>query len=449
MQQIADLHIHSKYSRGCSPLLDLPNIDRFCRVKGVDIVGTGDFTYPAWFKDIKEQLEEIDSSGLYRLKKELKIEDDGFEIKNHPNPPLLKEGTIVKREAKKESFPLLQREIKGDFVKETKFILSTELALVYKKFNKTRRLHLVVLAPNIQAVEKLNNYLDKKYNLRSDGRPILGMSAEELCEICFGIDDNFMIIPAHAWTPWFAVFGSKSGFNTLEECFGKWAPKINAIETGLSSDPEMNWSLSMLDNITLISNSDAHSLPNLGREANIFDLEKITYKEIKEVIETGDKKKFLKTIEFYPEEGMYHFDGHRGCGVSFDPEETKKRKGICPKCDKPLVVGVANRVQELADRKFGYRPKTAIPFIKLVELDKIIAESLNIKNRISKKVQAEYKKIINSGNSELDVLLNLSKDELKKITGAKIVEGIIKMRKGELTIKPGFDGQYGKIKIFN
>ncbi len=290
MQQIADLHIHSKYSRACSPLLDLPHIDRFCRVKGVDIVATGDFTYPDYFSQIKNQLEEIGSTGLYKLKEEFKVSGDGF------------------------------KNLKG----ETKFILSTELALVYKKFDKCRRLHLVVLAPNIKAAEELNNFLDKRYNIRSDGRPILGMSAEELCEICFGIDENFMIIPAHAWTPWFAVFGSKSGFGTLEDCFGKWTPKIKAIETGLSSDPEMNWTLSKLDNITLISNSDAHSLPNLGREANIFNLEEVTYQEIKKVIESGDKKKFLKTIEFYPEEGMYHFDGHRDCQISFNPTEEEK-----------------------------------------------------------------------------------------------------------------------------
>ncbi len=415
MQQIADLHIHSKYSRGCSPLLDLPHIDRFCRVKGVDIVATGDFTYPAYFEDIKNQLEEIGNSGLYKLKEEFKVSGDGF------------------------------KNLKG----ETKFILSTELALVYKKFDKCRRLHLVILAPSVKAVEELNNFLDKRYNIRSDGRPILGLSAEELCEICFGIDKNFMIIPAHAWTPWFAVFGSKSGFDSLEECFGKWTPKIKAIETGLSSDPEMNWTLSKLDNITLISNSDAHSLPNLGREANIFDLEEVTYQEIKQVIESGDRKKFLKTIEFYPEEGMYHFDGHRDCRVSFDPKETKKHKGICPKCGKPLVIGVTNRVIELSDREFGFKPEHAIPFVKLVELDKIIAESLNIKSRSSKKVQEEYKKIINSGYSELGVLLSLNEKKLKEIMGEKVVEGIKRVREGRLIIEPGFDGQYGKISIFN
>ena len=415
MQQIADLHIHSKYSRGCSPLLDLAHIDRACRVKGIDVVATGDFTYPAYFYDIKKQLKEIGSTGLYELKEEFKVKDDGF------------------------------KNLKG----QTKFILSTELALVYKKNDKCRRLHLVVLAPSIKAVEKLNNYLDKKYNIRSDGRPIFGMSAEELCELCFGIDENFMIIPAHVWTPWFAVFGSKSGFDSLEECFGKWTSKIKAIETGLSSDPEMNWMLSKLDNITLISNSDAHSLSNLGREANIFNLNEVTYQEIKKAIETGDKKKFLKTIEFYPEEGMYHFDGHRNCGVSFDPEETKRHKGICPKCDKPLVIGVTNRVNELADRKLGFKPKNAIPYIKLVELDKIIAESLNIKSRSSKKVQEKYKKIINSGNNELNVLLNLNKEELQKITEVKIAKGILRAREGEVVVEPGFDGQYGKVKIFN
>ncbi len=417
MKQIIDLHIHSKYSRACSPLLVLENIDKFCRVKGVDIVATGDFTYPKWADEISEKLIEIDKSGLYKIKDKHRINDGEF-------------GDII--------------DSKGS----TKFILSTELALVYKKENKTRRLHIVVLAPNLYSIKKLNKYLDKRYNVRSDGRPILGMSAEELCEVCFGIDKNFMIIPAHAWTPWFAVFGSKSGFNSLKECFGKWTTKIYAIETGLSSDPEMNWSLSGLDNITLLSNSDAHSLSNLGREANIFDLKKISYLEIINIIKNVGSNKFLKTIEFYPEEGMYHYDGHRDCSIVFDPVNTKKHKNICPICNKELVIGVMNRVASLADRKIGYKPKKLVPFLKTVGLEKIIAESIGVKSRNSKKVQVEYREIISSGFSEFEILLDLSYKDLRKIAPPKVVDGIKRVREGNLTIEPGFDGRYGSVKIF-
>ncbi|MFA5248529.1 MAG: endonuclease Q family protein, partial [Patescibacteria group bacterium] len=357
MKQILDLHIHSKYSRACSPRLTLGNIAEACEVKGIDIIATGDFTYPLWLKSIKEELEEIRKSGLYRLKS--------------AESPL------------------------GDSTgAEVKFILSTEVALIYKDGGKCRRIHLVIHAPNVEAVEKLFNVLDKKFNVRSDGRPILGMSAPELVRMCLDIHPKFLIYPAHIWTPWFAVFGSKSGFDSLEDCFHEETKNIFAYETGLSSDPEMNWRVSALDDLTLLSNSDAHSTANLGRECNIFDLEEITYNEIYEAIKNKDLKKIKGTIEFYPEEGMYHFDGHRACGVSFDPQETAKNKGICPRCKKPLVIGVLNRVEELADRATGVKPKNCYPFIKIIELDKIIAEALGVKSRSSKKVQAEYNKLI-------------------------------------------------------
>ncbi len=433
MQQILDLHIHSKYSRSCSPELTLENIDAACRVKGVDIIATGDFTYPLWFSEIKSKLEEIpltrlikggSKSGLYRLKS-----------------------------------------AKNDRVK---FILSTEVALIYKDGGAARRIHLVIHAPNIGAAEELNNFLDKKYNIRSDGRPILGMSAPALMKLVLGIDKKFLIYPAHIWTPWFAVFGSKSGFDKMEECFHEYAKNIYAIETGLSSDPEMNWRLSALDKLTVLSNSDAHSLPNIAREANVFEMKNICYDEIYEIIKnkkillenkvlasrggslSGDKKTGVKyTIEFYPEEGMYHYDGHRACGISFTPEQTKKQKNICPVCKKPLVIGVMNRVDELADRPLGFKPKCAAPFKKLVELDKIIAEALDIKSRHSKRVQSAYHDLIKSGVNELNILLNISYKELTAMTDPAIVLGIKRVREGNLIIKPGFDGQYGTIKIFS
>lgn len=411
MQQITDLHIHSKYSRACSKELTLPNIEKACRIKGVDIIATGDFTYPEWFSDINNELEEIKKTGLYKLK--------------------------------------------GAKDEKIKFILSTELALIYKygeprpgKTSNARRIHLVVHAPNIKAVEELNNYLDKKYNIRSDGRPILGMSAVELMKICLSIHPKFMIYPAHIWTPWFSVFGSKSGFDSMEECFGKYTKDVFAYETGLSSDPEMNWRLSALDSLTLLSNSDAHSLPNIAREANVLDLDEITYDEIYKVIKNKDISKLKYTIEFYPEEGMYHFDGHRDCNISYAPSETKKQKGICPVCKKPLIIGVMNRVEELADRKEGYTPKNIPGFKKLVELDKIIAEALDIKSRSAQKVQIEYNKIIKELGTELYILIDAPLKDIKKATLPRVAEGIKRVRGGNLIIEPGFDGQYGKVKIF-
>jgi len=306
MQQILDLHIHSRYSRACSPRLTLVNIEQTCRFKGIDIIATGDFTHPEWFKSIKEELVETGhNTGLYKLKT---AQDD-----------------------------------------KIKFILSTELSLIYKDGDRARRIHLVVQAPNISAVEELNKQLSKKYNIHSDGRPILGISAPDLVAMLLKIDSKFLIYPAHIWTPWFAVFGSKSGFDSLEECFKEQTKHIYAIETGLSSDPAMNWRLSALDKLTILSNSDAHSLANIGREANVMEIsEPITYQKIYDHIKNRTGMKF--TIEFYPEEGMYHFDGHRDCRFSCSPEETRKIKNICPVCHKPLIIGVLNRVDDLADR---------------------------------------------------------------------------------------------------
>lgn len=404
MRQILDLHIHSKYSRACSQNLTLENIEKTCRTKGVDIIATSDFTHPLWFREIKNNLEEIGQSGLYQLKG-----SDG----------------------------------------KIKFIFSTEISCIYSKGGKVRRLHIVTLAPNFKAAEKINQALGKIGNLSSDGRPILGLDAKKLVRIVLNIDPNCLVIPAHAWTPWFAVFGSKSGFDSLAECFEEETANIYSIETGLSSDPSMNWRLSALDKITLVSNSDAHSLPNIGREANIFELENLTYQDICQTIKTKDKKKFIATIEFYPEEGMYHFDGHRLCGVSFSPEETKKRKNICPVCKKPLTIGVMNRVTELADRPKGFKPKNAIGYYKLIGLDKIIAETLNIKSRTSRAVKTEYDNLIQRGGNEMKILLDLSMEEIKKIAGDRLAEAIERVRQGNLIIEPGFDGSYGKIKIFS
>ena len=404
MRQILDLHIHSRYSRACSPKLTLENIDQSCRLKGVDIIATGDFTYPAWFESIKKELIETSAkSGLYKLKT---APDD-----------------------------------------KVKFILSTEVALIYKDKEKCRRIHLVVHAPNISAAEELNKQLDKKYNIRSDGRPILGIKAPEFVNMVLKIDSNFLIYPAHIWTPWFSVFGSKSGFDSLEECFQEQTKYIYAYETGLSSDPEMNWRLSALDKLTLLSNSDSHSLNNIAREANIMEIaEPITYQKIYNNIK--NKQGMIATIEFYPEEGMYHFDGHKDCKFSCEPEESRKLKNICPVCKKSLIIGVLNRVEDLADRPSGYKPKNAVSFKKLVELDKIIAEAFNIKSRSSIVVQREYSRLIAKFGPELDILLNLDLNKEDLEIDSRIIEGIKRVRSGKLIIKPGFDGQYGEINIF-
>ncbi|MDO8667723.1 MAG: endonuclease Q family protein [bacterium] len=473
MQQILDLHIHSKYSRSCSTQLTLENIDAACRTKGVDIIATGDFTFPDWFFDIKNKLIETNSgSGLYKLKS----------AKDDKVYPVKSQSEIGTRSVFNGVNPVKSGEagaVKPQF-NGVKFILSTEVALIYKDGGQARRIHLVIHAPNIKAAEELNNHLDENFNIRSDGRPILGMSAPALMKLCLGIDKKFLIYPAHIWTPWFAVFGSKSGFNKMEDCFHEYTKDIYAIETGLSSDPEMNWRLSALDRFTILSNSDAHSLPNIAREANVFEMKEITYNEIYEIIKnkkiykemdsrlpTGqaglrgnDKKgnneigvKF--TIEFYPEEGMYHYDGHRTCGVSFTPEETKKHRGLCPVCKKPLIIGVMNRVDELADRPpavsaGGLNPPAGqAGFVKLVELDKIIAETMNIKSRQAGKVQAVYKNLIKQGGNELNILLNISLKDLSKMADAAVVEGIKRAREGRLIISPGFDGQYGTVRIFS
>jgi uncharacterized protein (TIGR00375 family) len=307
----------------------------------------------------------------------------------------------------------------------------------------------MVNAPDIKSVQKLNEYLGKKYNITSDGRPILGMSAPELVKVCRNIHPDFFIYPAHIWTPWFAVFGSKSGFNSMEECFHEETEHIYAYETGLSSDPEMNWRLSALDNYTLLSSSDAHSLSNIGREATVFDLEEPSFKEIYKAIQDKNAGKVKYTIEFYPEEGMYHYDGHRNCKIRLTPAETKKNKGICPVCKKPLTVGVMYRVDELADRELGYKPETAPSYIKLVGLAKIIAEAFGVKSANSKKVLAEYENLIKNAGDEISILKDIDPEKLKKVTQPKIVEGIEKVRNMDLIVEPGFDGQYGRVKIFD
>jgi len=404
MQYIADFHLHSKYARSCSPDLTLENIEVAAKEKGIGLVGTGDFCHPAWHKEIISKLEES-YPGLYRLK--------------------------------------------GSKISSVLFLLSNEISCIYSQGGKTRRVHICVLAPNLNFVSKLNSAFEKRgCKLASDGRPIIGMSAKELLKICLEIDENHLTIPAHIWTPWFAMFGSKSGFDSLEECYEELTPYIHAVETGLSSDPVMNWRVSNLDKVMLVSNSDAHSLENLGREANVWNLTEPSFQEIYNMFKNRDKKKFLYTIEFFPEEGMYHVDGHRACDFSCLPEQTKKLNNICPKCKKFLTIGVLNRVDNLSDRKEkDINSFNFVPYKSIVPLREIIADALNV-GKQSKQVKQLYQQMIKLGGSEFNILLNLTEEEISKISSPTIAQGIIRVRNKDLELIPGFDGRYGQIKIF-
>ncbi|HRH23378.1 MAG TPA: endonuclease Q family protein [Candidatus Magasanikbacteria bacterium] len=410
IQKILDLHTHSKYSRACSKDLELPKIAKACEIRGIDIVSTSDFTHPKWFDHMKSELIE-DTEGVYKLK-------------NHES--------------------------------KTRFIIGTEIASIKKHADQTRRVHLLVFSPSLEVTEKFNKTLeDRGFNIRSDGRPIIGLTSKQILELMLEIDPRMKMIPAHAWTPWFGIFGSKGGYNSLNDAFEDLTPHIHAIETGLSSDPLMNWRWSHLDNITLISNSDAHSLQKLGREANVLQfnsVSEVTYTEIMRVIEEGDKNKFVRTIEFYPEEGKYHYDGHRDCGFYCAPEETKKRKGICPVCGKNVTIGVEYRVHELADRTIDEARNNAaqtkrIPFTSLVPLPEIIADVYEM-GVSSKKVTSEYESLINHLGSEFHILIHASLDEIQKVTNETIARAIERVRIGNIFIRPGYDGEFGVVKVF-
>ena len=317
---------------------------------------------------------------------------------------------------------------------------------IYRQDGKGRRIHTLIFAPSFEVTEAIRSKLGNLGKLSSDGRPIFSFAAKDLVKMILNISEECMLIPAHAWTPWFSIFGANSGFDSIEECFGDMTPHIHAIETGLSSDPEMNWRLSALDNITLISNSDAHSPSRLGREANAFDCV-LDYKEVTETLRKKDRKKLLFTLEFFPEEGKYHYDGHRHCGVIFSPSQTKSHQSLCPVCKKKLTGGVLNRVEQLADRPEGFMPKNAIPSIHLIPLEEIIAESLN--QRVGTKgVDTEYERLVERGGSEFKILLDAPPDELATFVPPRILEGIIRMRQGKVSIVPGHDGVYGKISLF-
>lgn len=409
MKMIADLHIHSRFSMATSKEGTPENLDFWARKKGISLIGTGDFTHPVWREELKERLVS-EGNGLYRLR-------DAY----------------VKEESRK--FP-------GE---GTSFVVSGEISSIYKKNGKTRKVHNVILLPSLEAADAMAQRLEKIGNIHSDGRPILGLDSHDLLEMMLDVCPEGILIPAHIWTPHFSVLGAKSGFDSVEECFEELAPYIHALETGLSSDPAMNWRISKLDRYQLVSNSDAHSPSKLGREANLLDID-CSYEGLYRAIQTGEGLE--GTVEFFPEEGKYHFDGHRKCGVSLSPVEAERLGGICPVCGKKLTMGVDHRVEQLADRAEGFVKKDGKKYESLVPLPEVISACMGY-STASKKVQGCFEQMIQTLGTEFDILRNVPSEDIKSCAGERIAEGIENVRTGNVKRIPGYDGEYGKIELFD
>jgi uncharacterized protein (TIGR00375 family) len=395
MSFIADLHIHSKYSRATAKDMDIASLAKWAKIKGIAMLGTGDFTHPVWFSDLKANLEEAEY-GVYKYG--------------------------------------------GAY-----FILTAEVSNIYFKGGRTRKVHNILLAPSFAVTAEINKALAEYGNLSSDGRPILSLECDRMAKALFAIDRDILIIPGHAWTPHFSIFGSNSGFDSPEECFGAETAKIYSLETGLSSDPAMNWRWSRLDRFTLTSNSDAHSPSKIGREANVFR-DKINYKDLVDILKTKDKSRFLYTIEFYPQEGKYHWDGHRLCKVSLPPAESKRLNNTCPACGKRLTIGVEHRIDSLADRKEGFVLESSPSFKSIVPLAEIIGDALGV-GPDSATVEKEYLRMIKNFGNEFRILLEIPEEEINQRCPARVAKGIINVRKGNVEISPGYDGEYGKVKV--
>lgn len=422
MQIITDFHIHSRFARACSKQLNLPNIEAWARVKGIQLMGTGDFTHPVWLNEITGQIEEV-QAGIFKLK-------DKFRV---PLPYNVKNPTDVR------------------------YLITSEISTIWSQDGRLRRMHTIIVAPSMDFALKFTENLRPIAKLGSDGRPIIGISARELAERAWSIDEKALIIPAHAWTPWFSVLGSKSGFDSLEECFGSDLYKrIPAIETGLSSDPIMNYRVSKLDDVALISCSDAHSLDNLGREATVLeieDFENFNFSLLSKIISEGapskassrDPENYLAgTIEFFPEEGKYHHDGHSRCGVSWDPQTRKKFKGTCPHCGKKVTIGVLSRVDGLADREHGFVPDGAPKSTYIVPIRDILTAMLQ-KGKKTKTVDNFYRNLIENIATEFELLMHSNINEIAKIGGEEFAGIISDMRQGKVKMKPGYDNEYGKL----
>ncbi|RKN46287.1 UvrD-helicase domain-containing protein [Micromonospora endolithica] len=414
---VADLHIHSKYSRACSRDLTLPNLGWWARRKGVAVLGTGDFTHPAWYDHLRETLHPAEP-GLHRLSEE------------------------AERDIARRLPPRLASAAETDPVR---FMLSVEISTIYKRDDRTRKVHHLIYLPDLDAVARFNAALGRIGNLGSDGRPILGLDSRDLLEITLEASADGYLVPAHIWTPWFSALGSKSGFDAIADCYADLAEHVFAVETGLSSDPAMNWRVGSLDRYRLVSNSDAHSPPALAREATVFDSGR-DYFAIREALRTGDG--LAGTIEFFPEEGKYHADGHRLCGVNWSPERTRQAGGRCPECGKPLTVGVLSRVEELADRPEGHRPAHARDVTHLVPLAEILGEINKVGAR-SKKVEGRLHELVAALGPELEILTRAPLDEIGRVGGELLAEGIGRLRRGDVRRVPGYDGEYGVITLFD
>ncbi len=396
MKIVADLHLHSSYARATSRDLNFDTLSKWAKLKGIGLLASADFTHPVWFRETKDRLKEL-GNGLFKYG-------------------------------------------------EVKFILGTEISCIYSQDGRVRRIHCLLYFPEIKDVEEFNLNLGKKANLSADGRPIVGLSAKELLGLALSVNERAIFIPAHAWTPWFSLYGSNSGFDSLEECFGDLSKYIYAIETGLSSDPAMNWRIKDLDNRSIVSFSDAHSAPKMGRELTIFDSD-FSYDGILNALKN---EKIAMTIEFFPEEGKYHFTGHRNCEVRHSPEESAKLGTTCPKCGRRLTVGVMHRVNELADRERseGFKTRRRPPYKRLVPLQEVIAEAFG-SPVASEKVKNEYLKLVNAFNNEMSVLLKAPLEEIEKASSSyRVGDGVGKVRQGDISLVPGFDGVYGEVKIW-
>lgn len=396
----ADLHIHSRFSRATSSQMEVDALGAWGERKGIGLLGTGDFTHPVYYEDLKTRLE-ADESGFYRLK-------------NRDCP--------------------------------VRFTPTAEISTIYKQGGKTRRVHTLLIASSLEAVREINRALASRGNVAADGRPIFGFSARHLCQLVRGLDPECLVIPAHIWTPWFSVLGEQSGFDSLAECYEEELPHIAAVETGLSSDPEMNWRLSQLDSVALISNSDAHSPSKIGRECNAFQ-GPLTASGLREVLRTRDAGRFRFTVEFFPEEGKYHWPGHAKCGPAVPPRRYREWDGVCPVCRKRLTGGVASRVEALADRPEGFRPAGAVPSVHLIPLEEVLSECLG-KGVHTKTTQTAWDGLIREGKNELRVLLFMPPEQIREIAGERVAAAVERMRRGDVTALPGYDGIFGKIKVW-
>lgn len=393
---IADLHLHSKFSRATSRDMDVETLAKWCALKGITVVGTGDFTHPVWLRELKAKLTPT-GRGLF----------------THGG---------------------------------RHFMLTVEVSNIYPQGGRLRKIHNVILAPGFEVVDRINAVLARFGSLMADGRPTLSLPSHKLVEYVMEISADCMVIPAHVWTPWFSLYGSNSGFDALTECFGDQAVHIRAAETGLSSDPPMNWRLSELDRVVLVSNSDAHSPAKLGREANVLDCE-LDYADMIRVLRGEDRRRFLFTIEFFPEEGKYHFDGHRACQQRMSPAETRAAGGRCPVCGRPVTVGVMSRVEALADRAEGQGGEDRVPFRNLIPLEEIIAAAFGSQPGTGA-VREEYLNLVRALGGEFHVLLDAPLDEIARYTRPRVVDGVRRVREGSVQIRPGYDGLFGEIHVF-